>query len=119
MCVCVCVWKEIRMDAHSSCAHAHLARILTHSIHPYVCPSLPPSLSVYLCVFLRRQCVCVHFCVCVCVRVCLFFSLSPSAGDGANDVPMIQEAHVGVGIAGMEGMQVRSRCLCVCVCVCV
>ena len=29
-----------------------------------------------------------------------------SAGDGANDVPMIQEAHVGVGIAGMEGMQV-------------
>ena len=28
-----------------------------------------------------------------------------SIGDGANDVPMIQEAHVGVGIAGMEGMQ--------------
>jgi len=29
-----------------------------------------------------------------------------SIGDGANDVPMIQEAHIGVGIAGMEGMQV-------------
>ncbi|KAM3567517.1 hypothetical protein VYU27_010341, partial [Nannochloropsis oceanica] len=28
-----------------------------------------------------------------------------SIGDGANDVPMIQEAHIGVGIAGMEGMQ--------------
>jgi phospholipid-transporting ATPase len=30
-------------------------------------------------------------------------------GDGANDVAMIQEAHVGVGISGNEGMQaVRS-----------
>jgi len=26
-------------------------------------------------------------------------------GDGANDVSMIQAAHVGVGISGMEGMQ--------------
>ena len=26
-------------------------------------------------------------------------------GDGANDVPMIKEAHVGVGISGHEGMQ--------------
>ncbi|CAG8739235.1 14284_t:CDS:2, partial [Racocetra persica] len=26
-------------------------------------------------------------------------------GDGANDVPMIQEAHVGVGIIGLEGTQ--------------
>ena len=28
-------------------------------------------------------------------------------GDGANDVGMIQEAHVGVGISGVEGMQVN------------
>ncbi|TKR68362.1 hypothetical protein L596_024353 [Steinernema carpocapsae] len=28
-----------------------------------------------------------------------------SIGDGANDVPMIQTAHVGIGITGMEGMQ--------------
>jgi P-type E1-E2 ATPase len=28
-----------------------------------------------------------------------------SIGDGANDVSMIMEAHVGVGIAGKEGMQ--------------
>lgn len=28
-----------------------------------------------------------------------------SIGDGANDVPMIQEAHVGIGISGREGMQ--------------
>ena len=28
-------------------------------------------------------------------------------GDGANDVSMIQQAHVGVGITGREGMQVR------------
>ena len=28
-----------------------------------------------------------------------------SIGDGANDVAMIQEAHVGVGIRGEEGLQ--------------
>ena len=28
-----------------------------------------------------------------------------AVGDGANDVPMIQSAHVGVGISGMEGQQ--------------
>jgi len=27
-----------------------------------------------------------------------------SIGDGANDVPMIQAADIGVGIAGREGM---------------
>lgn len=32
-----------------------------------------------------------------------------SIGDGANDVPMILEAHIGVGIRGKEGSQaVRS-----------
>ena len=29
-------------------------------------------------------------------------------GDGANDVGMIQEADIGVGISGVEGMQVSS-----------
>ena len=28
-------------------------------------------------------------------------------GDGANDVGMIQEADIGVGISGVEGMQVN------------
>eukprot|EP00743_Colponemidia_sp_Colp-15_P003582 GILK01003864.1.p1 GENE.GILK01003864.1~~GILK01003864.1.p1 ORF type:complete len:1213 (-),score=219.55 GILK01003864.1:92-3730(-) len=28
-----------------------------------------------------------------------------SVGDGANDVPMIKEAHIGIGIYGEEGMQ--------------
>jgi magnesium-transporting ATPase (P-type) len=28
-----------------------------------------------------------------------------AVGDGANDVPMIQAAHVGVGISGQEGLQ--------------
>ncbi|KAH7830451.1 putative phospholipid-transporting ATPase VD [Monocercomonoides exilis] len=32
-------------------------------------------------------------------------SITLSIGDGANDVPMIQRAHVGVGISGNEGMQ--------------
>lgn len=30
-------------------------------------------------------------------------------GDGANDVAMIQGAHIGIGISGQEGMQV-TRC---------
>eukprot|EP01132_Coremiostelium_polycephalum_P003717 gene3717-4630_t len=32
-------------------------------------------------------------------------AITMSIGDGANDVPMIQKAHVGVGISGREGMQ--------------
>jgi magnesium-transporting ATPase (P-type) len=33
-----------------------------------------------------------------------------SIGDGANDVPMIMEAHIGVGIIGKEGSQVIINC---------
>ena len=29
--------------------------------------------------------------------------MTAAVGDGANDVSMIQEAHVGLGIAGKEG----------------
>jgi phospholipid-translocating ATPase len=29
-------------------------------------------------------------------------------GDGANDVGMLQEADIGVGISGVEGMQVAT-----------
>lgn len=32
-------------------------------------------------------------------------SITLSIGDDANDVSMIQAAHVGVGISGLEGMQ--------------
>jgi len=32
-----------------------------------------------------------------------------SIGDGANDVPMIMEAHIGVGIIGKEGSQVNFK----------
>ncbi|KAI9208671.1 uncharacterized protein BJ171DRAFT_489619 [Polychytrium aggregatum] len=32
-------------------------------------------------------------------------SVTLAIGDGANDVSMIQSAHVGVGISGMEGLQ--------------
>ncbi|CAD6192104.1 unnamed protein product [Caenorhabditis auriculariae] len=31
-------------------------------------------------------------------------------GDGANDVPMIQAAHVGIGLAGKEGLQAAMAC---------
>lgn len=32
-------------------------------------------------------------------------SVTLAIGDGANDIAMIQEAHVGIGVAGKEGMQ--------------
>ena len=32
-------------------------------------------------------------------------------GDGANDVGMIQEANIGVGLSGVEGMQLIIPCL--------
>ena len=32
-------------------------------------------------------------------------SLTLAIGDGANDIAMIQEAHVGIGISGKEGLQ--------------
>merc|ERR1712000_264772 len=32
-------------------------------------------------------------------------SISLAIGDGANDVSMIQAAHIGVGISGVEGLQ--------------
>lgn len=34
-------------------------------------------------------------------------------GDGANDVGMLQEADIGVGISGVEGMQVNLLVICV------
>lgn len=37
------------------------------------------------------------------VKSCKFRTLA--IGDGGNDVKMIQEAHVGVGISGREGLQ--------------
>ncbi|PIA19753.1 HAD-like protein [Coemansia reversa NRRL 1564] len=33
------------------------------------------------------------------------YMVTLAIGDGANDIAMIQEAHVGVGIAGQEGLQ--------------
>lgn len=35
-------------------------------------------------------------------------------GDGANDVGMLQEADIGVGISGVEGMQVISASIFYC-----
>jgi phospholipid-translocating ATPase len=32
-------------------------------------------------------------------------SLTLAIGDGANDIAMIQEAHVGIGVSGKEGLQ--------------
>ena len=32
-----------------------------------------------------------------------------AVGDGANDVGMLQEADIGIGISGVEGMQVNMK----------
>ena len=39
------------------------------------------------------------------IRLTLPSSVTLAIGDGANDIAMIQEAHVGIGIAGREGLQ--------------
>ena len=39
------------------------------------------------------------------IRTKLSRSITLAIGDGANDIAMIQEAHVGVGITGKEGLQ--------------
>ena len=39
------------------------------------------------------------------VRLADPFVVTLSVGDGANDVPMIQTAHIGIGIHGLEGRQ--------------
>lgn len=36
-------------------------------------------------------------------------ALTLAIGDGANDVPMLQKAHIGVGINGHEGMQAANN----------
>ncbi|KAK8859877.1 phospholipid-transporting ATPase DNF3 [Apiospora arundinis] len=40
-----------------------------------------------------------------CIRHMVPKSLTLAIGDGANDIPMIQASHVGVGISGREGLQ--------------
>ncbi|BFZ59544.1 drs2 neo1 protein [Saitoella coloradoensis] len=44
-----------------------------------------------------------------CVRKKVQRSVTLAIGDGANDIAMIQEAHVGIGITGKEGLQ-AARC---------
>ncbi|KAJ5923601.1 ATPase P-type K/Mg/Cd/Cu/Zn/Na/Ca/Na/H-transporter [Penicillium verhagenii] len=39
------------------------------------------------------------------IRTHLDDAITLAIGDGANDIAMIQEAHVGIGIAGKEGLQ--------------
>ncbi|KAJ6096618.1 hypothetical protein N7486_007364 [Penicillium sp. IBT 16267x] len=39
------------------------------------------------------------------IRTHLNDAITLAIGDGANDIAMIQEAHVGIGIAGKEGLQ--------------
>lgn len=39
------------------------------------------------------------------IRLQVKDSITLAIGDGANDIAMIQEAHVGIGIAGKEGLQ--------------
>ncbi|KAF3056431.1 putative phospholipid-transporting ATPase DNF3 [Daldinia childiae] len=40
-----------------------------------------------------------------CIRETVPSSLTLAIGDGSNDIAMIQESHVGIGISGREGLQ--------------
>lgn len=39
------------------------------------------------------------------IRIKVKKSMTLAIGDGANDISMIQEAHVGIGVSGKEGLQ--------------
>lgn len=39
------------------------------------------------------------------IRLKVKHSMTLAIGDGANDIAMIQEAHVGIGVSGKEGLQ--------------
>jgi P-type E1-E2 ATPase len=64
-------------------------------------------------------------CCCCCLQVATLLKSKAGAvtlaiGDGANDVSMIQAAHIGVGISGREGraaVQVREDVRCCCCCI--
>ena len=55
-----------------------------------ICCRASPSQKAYLVRVIRRKVKC---------------AVTLAIGDGANDIAMIQEAHVGIGITGKEGLQ--------------
>lgn len=69
-------------------------RDLASSCHAVLCCRLSPL----------QKCKVVHL-----VKTCPTQPITAAIGDGANDVSMIQEAHVGLGIVGKEGRQ-AARC---------
>ncbi len=84
------------------------------------CPPPPPSLRIFF--FLARSLslalpVRIRQVVALIKKNEVPMPITLSIGDGANDVTMIQEAHIGIGISGNEGMQavqVLSTRACVC-----
>ncbi|RKO83618.1 hypothetical protein BDK51DRAFT_7032, partial [Blyttiomyces helicus] len=54
-------------------------------------------------------CICCRFSAIQKATIVTSISPNPSGvtlaiGDGANDIPMLQSAHVGIGITGKEGL---------------
>ncbi len=77
-----------------------------------VCELLPLLLSLLCCVQVGVKCAAVLCCrvsplqkAQVTALVKTWGDTTLAIGDGANDVGMIQKAHIGVGISGQEGMQ--------------
>lgn len=69
-------------------------RDLAYKCHAVLCCRLSPL----------QKCEVVHL-----VKTSPMKPITAAIGDGANDVSMIQEAHVGLGIVGKEGRQ-AARC---------
>ncbi|KAJ0426464.1 hypothetical protein BJY00DRAFT_88882 [Aspergillus carlsbadensis] len=68
---------------------AHFFR-LTILVDSVICCRASPKQKAFLVKSIRRQ---------------VKDSVTLAIGDGANDIAMIQEAHVGIGITGKEGLQ--------------
>ncbi|OMH79818.1 putative phospholipid-transporting ATPase 7 [Zancudomyces culisetae] len=59
-----------------------------------VCSRVSPSQKALIAKFMRQRCDKVKS-----------YAATLAIGDGGNDIAMIQEAHVGIGISGVEGLQ--------------
>jgi len=76
----------------------------------HLLPSLDATGELYR---LTKRCISVVCCRVTPMQKCAVVSMVRSredtitlaVGDGANDVPMLQKAHVGIGMYGQEGMQ--------------
>ena len=98
------------LESYKASMHQPLALVINGIALSYVLEDLEIKEKFFKLGFISNSCVCCRVSPSqkmFVVRLSSTFGkwISLAIGDGANDVSMIQEAHIGVGIAGKEGTQ--------------